>query len=255
MSTLETGANDLVDDHPGQPSATPTATPVDLPHGTGTPPFTAVLWDLDGTIADSAPGITRSLARMFESFGLPVPSPAELVSYVGPPILDSFRLHGLDRHPGLDAAVDRYREFYRADGELADELFPGVAEIITALHAAGIPQSTATSKPEGAATRILTHFGIADRLDFITGAGGDETRGTKREVVAEALGRLRSIGADLSNVVLVGDRFYDVEGATANGVPTIYTTWGYGRIGEEVDAVAVANTPEQLRTLLGLPAA
>lgn len=252
MTTTQSTPRDAVPELPAQPPATETTTRVDFERGTGVPPFTAVLWDLDGTIVDSAAGITSAIARMLESFGLPVPGPIELRSYVGPPILDSFKLHGLDREIGLDRAIERYREFYRENGELSGAVFPGMAEAIRAVHAAGIPQSTATSKPESAATRILEHFDLADQFDVITGASDDETRSAKGDVVAEALRRLDERGVDLSNVIMVGDRFYDVQGAGENGVPTIYTTWGYGQEGEEVGSVGVAATPEQLLGFLGL---
>lgn len=234
-----------------QPTATETTTTVDLPHGAGRPPFTAILWDLDGTIDDSAPGITSAIADMLRSFDLPVPDQAELLTYVGPPLLEAFHEHGLDRTIEPMELITRYREIYRANGELNGVIYPGVADLLREVHARGIPQSTATSKPEAAATRILTHHGLADLFDSITGASDDETRSSKADVVAEALRVLGEQGADLSNVIMIGDRFYDVQGSGVNGVPAIYTTWGYGRLGEEQGAVGVATDAAGLRRLLG----
>ena len=216
-----------------------------------TAPFTAILFDLDGTIVDSAPGITSSLAATFVSLGLPVPSPAELVEWVGPPILDSFRdLAGFSREQSLEA-LDIYRGHYLADGVFDAKVYPGVEEVLAAIHASDVPVSLATSKPEYPAKIVLDHFGLLKYFDVITGASEDEVRSAKADVVAEALERLDAFGADLSNPVMVGDRHHDVIGAAAHDVPTIFVRWGYGSRPEEVGSINVVETaPELLRLLL-----
>jgi phosphoglycolate phosphatase len=215
-----------------------------------TSPFTSILFDLDGTIVDSARGITASLAYTFEELGRPVPSPAELLAYVGPPILESFRdFAGMS--PGeMAEALAIYRPRYLEQGALDSTVFPGVAEVLRAIHAAGIPLSLATSKPEAPAIMMLQHFELLDCFDIITGASADEVRSAKADVVAEALARLAAVGADLSHPVMVGDRIHDVAGAAANGVPTIFVDWGYGPAAEQAGSIAVARTPPELRTML-----
>jgi phosphoglycolate phosphatase len=214
------------------------------------PAFTSILFDLDGTIVDSAPGITATLAYTFAEMGLPIPAAAELLAYVGPPILDSFRERGGMTIGEAAEALAIYRPRYLEAGALDSSVFPGVADVLRAVHAAGIPMSLATSKPETPATVMLSHFGLLGEFDVITGASDDEVRSSKADVVAEALARLASLGADLSHPVLVGDRKHDVEGAAANGVPTIFADWGYGSPAERAGAIAVAETPAALRTLL-----
>lgn len=213
-------------------------------------PYTSILFDLDGTIVDSAPGITATLKYMFETMGMPVPSPAELLAYVGPPILDSFRDRAGMSLGEAAEALAIYRPRYLESGALDSSLFPGVAEVVRAVHAAGIPLSLATSKPETPATLMLSHFGLLDTFDIITGASDDEVRSSKQDVVAEALVRLEAIGADLSRPVLVGDREHDIEGAAANGVPTIFAGWGYGSAEEQAGSIAVAHSPAELQRLL-----
>lgn len=235
-----------------QPQPSETTRLVALPHGTGRPPFTAVLWDLDGTIIDSAPGITTAISKMLDTYGLPIPSHEELLSYIGPPILDSFRRNHLDDAIELEHALNTYREIYEEEGEDNSRVYPGVGDVVRAVRAAGIPQSTATSKPEDSATRVLEHFGLAHEFDAIVGATPDETRSRKEEVVEEALRVLGERGVDLSNVLMIGDRFYDVEGSGANGVPCVYVTWGYGCSGEEAGSVGVAGDADDLRRFLGL---
>jgi len=215
-----------------------------------TAPFTAILFDLDGTIVDSAPGITASLAWTLEQLGLPIPSPAELLEWVGPPILDSFRDRlGMTTEQAA-AALKVYRPHYIAHGALDSPVYPGVAAVLQAISGSGVALSLATSKPESLARSILEAHGLAGYFDVITGASEDELRRAKADVVAEALRRLTAGGLDISHPVMVGDRHYDVLGAAENGVPTIFVGWGYGGIAEQVGTIAVAADAPALQNLL-----
>jgi len=214
------------------------------------PAFTSILFDLDGTIVDSAPGITSTLAYTFGELGRPIPEPAELLAYVGPPILDSFRERAGMSMGEAAEALAIYRPRYLEIGALNSSLFPGVPDALKAVHSAGIPLSLATSKPETPAKLILSHYGLLGEFDVITGASDDEVRSSKADVVAESLVRLAAVGADLTRTVLVGDRKHDVEGAAANGIPTIFVDWGYGSADEQAGAIAVVRTPADLRKLL-----
>jgi phosphoglycolate phosphatase len=210
------------------------------------------LVDLDGTIVDSAPGITATLAYTFEQLGEPVPAPAELLRWVGPPILDSFRdLAGLDAEESA-RALAIYRDKYLADGAYDAAVYPGMPEVLRSISEAGLPMSLATSKPETPARAVLEHFGLTRYFDELTGASDDEVRSAKKDVVEEALRRLAARGADLSRPVLIGDRHHDVDGGAHHGVPTIFVTWGYGSPAEQAGAIAVVDTPDELLPLLGL---
>lgn len=211
--------------------------------------WSPVLFDLDGTIVDSAADITASLAHMFTSLGLDVPSDDVLRSYVGPPLLDSLRLTaGFDDAEAWEA-LNIYRDHY-GEHVLRSPVFPGVAGVLERLHAAGIPVALATSKPESMARKVLDHAGLTGYFTEITGASDDEELSTKADVVREALRRLEAKGIDTSNAVMVGDRGYDTLGAAANGVPTILVEWGYGSPAEAGDAMAIVHSTDQLRTLL-----
>lgn len=215
-----------------------------------TAPFTAILFDLDGTIVDSAPGITSSLAKTFVTLGLPVPSPAELVAFVGPPILDAFRdLYGFTAQQSHEA-LEIYRVHYLAEGVFDAKVYPGIEEVLAAIHASDVPLSLATSKPEYPAKIVLDHFGLLKYFDVITGASEDEVRSAKADVVAEAVERLDAFGADLSNPVMVGDRHHDVIGAAAHDIPTLFVRWGYGSPAEEVGAIGAVDAPAELLPLL-----
>lgn len=217
-------------------------------------PYTAILIDLDGTIVDSAPGILSSLTHMYEQMGLPVPAPAELLKWVGPPLLESLReFAGFDEEQVAEALAI-YRADYFTRGVHDATVFPGVPDAVRAIAASGVPLSLATSKPEEPATIILNDVGIASCFDEITGASADEVRSAKADVVEEALKRLKAGGADLSRVVHIGDRIHDVEGAAAHGVPTIFVSWGYGTPAEQTGAIAVVASADELLAELGLAA-
>jgi phosphoglycolate phosphatase len=212
--------------------------------------WTCILFDLDGTITDSAPGITGTLVDTFVELGRPVPTPAELLAYVGPPLLDAFReLGGMSVEEAQDALAV-YRRRYNTGGLFDSSLYPGVPEVLARIAASGIPLSLATSKPESAATRILEHYGLAQYFTVICGASEDEVRSAKADVVEEALRRLRALGVDLSAPVMVGDREHDVHGAAAHGVPTIMVEWGYGSPLEAVGTIALVTEASELETLL-----
>lgn len=213
-------------------------------------PWTCILFDLDGTIADSAPGITASLGYMFEKLGHPIPEQSELLEYVGPPILDSFR----DR-AGMDAvesaqALAIYRRHYLEHGAKGSPIFAGVPAVLRAIHGRGVPLSLATSKPEFPASVILDNANLTQYFRVLAGSSIDEIRSAKKDVIAEALTRFRMIGVDVGNPVMVGDRRHDVEGAAAHGIPTIFVDWGYGSRDEQVGALAVVEAPAELMPLL-----
>lgn len=214
-------------------------------------PFTVVLVDLDGTIMDSAPGITRTLSLALEELGLPVPPPSRLLEFVGPPILDGLRdVAGLE---GDDAqrVLERYRTHYRATGAFEAEPYAGVREALESLRGLA-PLAIATSKPESTATRILEHFGFAPLFTVIAGASDDESRSEKSDVITRALELLAEAGVDTSRPVMIGDRIHDVEGAAAHGIPTVVAGWGYGSPEEAAGAIAIAADPAEL---VGLVAA
>jgi phosphoglycolate phosphatase len=212
--------------------------------------WSCILFDLDGTILDSAPGITETLAYMFEKLERPVPSQARLLEYVGPPILDSFRdLAGMSPAQSL-AALDVYRVRYLERGALGSTVYPGVERLLRQVHESPLPLSLATSKPELPATKMLNLAGLTRYFDVITGASEDEVRSSKADVVEEALQRLAGLGADISNPVMVGDREHDVAGASEHGVPTIFVNWGYGSHREASGAIATVDTTVELHSLL-----
>ena len=212
--------------------------------------YDAVLFDLDGTIMDSAPIICRAQAQTLAAFGHPH-SEQSLRAYVGPPLWQTFG--ELTREP--DAVVDEMVRAYRlryAELMSATPIFEPMAGLLRRLHDAGTPLALATSKHRTAARALLRLHGLERLFTVVQGAGEDAASGTKAAVVGRALVDLRRCGVPARHAVLVGDRSHDVEGAAAHGLPTIMVAWGYGSDAERV-GVPVAADVDQLERLLTGP--
>jgi phosphoglycolate phosphatase len=212
--------------------------------------WTCVLFDLDGTIADSAKGITESLAATLTELGLQVPPVEELRSWVGPPPAESFRYR-----LGLDAAAAEharqiYRKHYEQIGNADIRPFEAIPRVLEALSRAGMPTAVATSKPEHTATEVLERLSLARYFTAIAGASKDETISAKAAIVGEALHRLQARGIDISNPVMVGDRVHDIVGAAEHGIPTVLVDWGYAQKWEHAQAIATVDSATALENIL-----
>jgi phosphoglycolate phosphatase len=209
--------------------------------------YDTVLFDLDGTISDPAPGFVRSMQDALAQAG--VPDPGRLERFLGPPLADSFRVLGV---ADVDGAIAAYRARYNTIGYRENTLYDGVPELLDALLDAGYTLALATSKPEGIARAVLEHFELIDRFHFVGAATADGTRSHKDQVIAHTLGHLPH--HDPARTVMVGDREHDVLGAHRCGLDVIAVTWGFGER-QELDAAApthVVGSPAQLaRHLLG----
>ncbi len=208
-----------------------------------------ILFDLDGTLTDSAPGILNSISCALDHFGVHMER-EEMMKFIGPPLLESLSEYcGFSREQSL-AAIDKFREYFTEKGWLENAPYPGVAKLLQDLRMAGLRLMVATSKPEVQAVRILKHFGLAEYFDRIFGApAGNEDGARKASVIRRALSY---VGNDTSSVVMVGDRWHDVTGAHEAGIPCIGVLYGYGnrKEFEEADAEFVAEDLAALRHLL-----
>lgn len=210
-----------------------------------------VLFDLDGTLSDSAPGILAALRNAFAVNGLPPLDPHTERTLLGPPFYDSLPplIGGTERLPAVIAA---YREHYGAGGMFDCSAYDGVHEVLEAARRAGLRLAVATSKPEHYAVQIVEYLGLAE---FFGTVGGDELDGslrTKALVIGKVLGRLgKPDGAD---VLVIGDREHDVMGAREHRIACVGAGWGYGAPGEleRAGAAPVCARPRELIGVLGL---
>jgi phosphoglycolate phosphatase len=204
-----------------------------------------ILFDLDGTLTASGPGIMSSVRYALAKMGEPALDDEQLRRFVGPPLLDSFRdICGFDPQEVV-VAIAAYREYYGTDGQYENAVYDGIPELLTSLRAAGRTLAVATSKAEVYAASILEHFDLAGYFTTVVGSELDGRRTAKSEIITEALARLNRPTA---GTVMIGDRSHDVRGAVAVGVGCIGVLWGYGDDAELMSAGAdsLAATPAAL---------
>ena len=182
-----------------------------------------VIFDLDGTLTDSAEGIVASFRHALAAIGAKVPDGDLAGQIVGPPMMHTLENMGLgDR---AEEAIVAYRADYTTRGWAMNSVFDGVEALLFDLRTAGVRMAVATSKVEQTARHILDHFGLTENFEVIAGASVDGARATKAEVLACALSQLQPLP---ERVLMVGDRAHDVEGAAEHGIDTVLVAWGYG---------------------------
>ncbi len=205
-----------------------------------------VLLDLDGTITDPGVGITKSVQYALRSKGIFVRELESLHRHIGPPLKTSFMEFYNFNEEEAEELVSKYREYFKDTGIYENQVYEGMEELLKKLRAAGKKLITATSKPEIFAKKILEHFHLERYFDDICGATLDESRIAKADVIRYALAK-NGI-EDLSQVVMVGDREHDVEGARKVGIAAIGVLYGYGSRQEleQAGAMRLAGTVEEL---------
>ena len=215
--------------------------------------FTHIFFDLDGTLTDPALGITNSFIHALKYYGLPIPSYEELCKLIGPPLPYSFEsVFGFDHDKAMQA-VAKYREYFSTKGLFENKVYPGIPELLQTLKEQGKHLLVATSKPEEYSIKIIDHFGLSRYFDFVCGSLMDESRSKKAEVIAYALERCGLGQGDKGKVLMVGDRFHDIEGAKANGLKSCGVLFGYGARQELEEAGAdyiVKSVNELLEVIL-----
>lgn len=209
-----------------------------------------VLFDLDGTLTDSAKGIVASFRHALATIGAQAPEGDLVGRIVGPPMARTLHSMGLGEQAG--AAIAAYRADYTTRGWLMNSPFDGMEQLLIDLQSRGVRLAVATSKAEPTARRILEHFGLDGYFEVIAGASVDGTRAEKADVMAHALAQLQPLP---DRVLMVGDRRHDVDGAAVHGIDTVVVGWGYGRsdfLDPDESAVTHVATVAALREVLGV---
>lgn len=207
----------------------------------------AILFDLDGTLTDSGEGIMNCAKLALEHYGLPIPSEAELRTFVGPPLHESFIRFGVPAEEA-DNAIKIYRSRYIPIGKFENHPYEGIREVLEKLKADGHTLYVATSKPEKMSVEILEHFDLAKYFDIIAGATMDASRSSKADVIAYLLAQC----GEYDEKIMVGDTAFDVIGAKAHNIPTVGVAWGYGKVEdmENAGAISIAHTMLELYNTL-----
>lgn len=205
-----------------------------------------ILFDLDGTLIESAESVRVSLAHAMEALNLPCPDLSDYTKYVGPPLEDTMR--GMCAVPEelIPEAMALYRDYYDEIGQTTIKLFDGVIEMLTALRVRGIKTAVCTSKNEPVAEMVCEKLGLTPYFDAICGSTLDGNRRAKADIIPYAL---KTLGCDnKANALMVGDTHFDALGAQIAGVDFLGVSYGYGTVESmrECGAVGFADSPIEI---------
>jgi phosphoglycolate phosphatase len=218
-----------------------------MQNSTSGAPIRAVLFDWDGTVADTRPGIFNSVRYAIGQYGIADKPDDELRYFIGPPLYDGFE-HVFGVSPELaNELTDTYRVYYRDKGIFECNVYDGVGDLLRELHDASVKTAVVSSKPKEFLDRLVEHFGLAEHLDAVVGPAMDNHNSNKTVLVNQALKELMLLP---STVAMIGDRHFDMEGAKAAGVNAVGVLYGYGTE-EELCAAGADAVCEQVADLRG----
>ena len=197
-----------------------------------------ILFDLDGTITESAPGLLNSVRYALKKMGFSIRDEEELLQFIGPPLVDSMKKYYGMNEEQAEQAVVFYREYFSQKGMFENSVYEGIEESLKILSESGKKLAIATSKPEVYSVRIVEHFGLADKFEKICGASMDKSRNEKAGVIRYTLEMLGIPDEEKASVLMVGDRRHDIIGAKQNGLDSMGVLYGYGNRNELEEAGA-----------------
>ena len=208
--------------------------------------YDVILFDLDGTLTESAPGIARAAQIAVEQMGYTGFDPRVFQTFIGPPLRDSFRRHFGMSEAQAEEAVRLYRAYYTERGIFENAVYQGIPQLLRRLRAGGARLFVATAKPHVFMERVLDRFGLSRFFEGAVGTTLDERNADKAPLIRAALPK------DAGRAVMIGDRRYDIEGGRANGIDTIGVCYGYGSRAElaEAGATHIVDTVAELGDLL-----
>ena len=209
-----------------------------------------LLFDLDGTLIESAESVRVSLAHAMEALGLPCPDLSDYTKYVGPPLEDTFRGMCAVPEDQIERGMILYRDYYDEVGQTSNKLFDGVIEMLTALRERGFKIAVCTSKNEPVAEMVCDKMGLSPYLDAICGSTFDGSRRAKVDIIPYAI---ETLGCrDKENALMIGDTDFDALGAQLAGVDFLGVTYGYGTVEsmQACGAIGFAKSPAGIVELM-----
>lgn len=208
-----------------------------------------VIFDFDGTLADTVPGITATARRVLMRHGLAEKDLGDLTRLVGPPFPQAYSMvYGFSPEEAAQITAE-YREIYAGLGPSGWPLFDGVRELLEDLRAAGRRLAVASSKRQALVELALADNAIEELFDVRMGKVSD-AQADKAATIAQVL---ELTGVPAARAVMVGDRHHDVESAAEVGVACVGVTFGGTAAPGELEAAgacAVAHTVAELRAAL-----
>lgn len=211
--------------------------------------FKAVIFDFDGTLCETAPGVIKSAKYALEAFGYSVPEDdKELEFFIGPPLLVTFQeRYGADAQTALEL-VKKYRERYTNQGVYESDLYDGIDGLLASLKKDGLKIGIASSKPQKYIETLLERFNVMKYFDSVCGVSFTADCESKASIISRCMAAL---GVQPEEVFMVGDKRYDIEGAKANGILSVGAMWGYGTKFEFIEAGAdfIAEKPGDVESI------
>ncbi|MCR5733989.1 MAG: HAD-IA family hydrolase [Lachnospiraceae bacterium] len=213
-------------------------------------PYSYILFDLDGTLTDSGPGIMNGFAYAVEKMGGQVTDKEQFRKFVGPPLKYSFGTILGYSPEDTDKAIKLYRDYYNnMGGVLENSVYPGIEQLLADLKNEGKTLIVATSKNAKSTNTVLEHFGLKKYFDLIATAD-DHIRPLKSDVLRYVLEQCKIVSR--SQAVMVGDRENDITAANEVGIDSIGVLYGYGDKEELTSSGAtyLAEKPSEIKALI-----
>lgn len=194
------------------------------------------IFDFDGTLVDSSEGIYNSIIYALKEFGIEENDREKLRYFIGPPLFHSFKhIYGVNDEDS-NWLVAKYRERYKVKGCAESLVYEGVPEMLEQLKQRGKKIAIASSKPKQFVDEISEHLGIFSYYDYVSAESFDKTHSSKEALINAVLEHFENPPKE--KCLMIGDRFYDIDGAKATGLDSAGALYGLGEIEELTNAGA-----------------
>lgn len=184
-----------------------------------------ILFDLDGTIAESAEGIRASLEHMIKEIGVPMVDLSDYTKYIGPPLLDTIKNLCKVPEENWDKAYGLYKDYYAQKGRYTIRPYDGIEKVLSELRNKSVKLAVCTSKLEETAHVVMKELGLFDYFDAVCGSNRESTRKDKKDLIPYTV---KTLGGTLEEAVMLGDTWFDAKGAMECNVDFIACSYGYG---------------------------
>ncbi len=195
----------------------------------------AVIFDFDGTLCDTGIGVKKSAKYALDAFNIEAPEWEELDFFIGPPLLVTFQEKFGQSAADSEKLVKKYRERYTNIGLYESEFYSGIPQLLQRLKNDGMKLGIASSKPAKYVEELLIKEGLISLFDYVSAVSFNADCESKQSIIDRCLNEL---GVESKDAVMVGDRFYDIDGARACGVDSIGVLWGFGTKFELIESGA-----------------
>lgn len=206
-----------------------------------------ILFDLDGTVNDSGPGIVKSVQYALDQMGWEKLPEEKLRKFVGPSLMDSFtHFCGMDEAQAKEA-IRIYRTSYIDREAMFDlKVYDGIPQLMEKLREGGCRLALVTSKPQVLTDRIVDRFELRDYFDYIVGPEMSDPSSDKARLIRKAMERMNALPEE---TVMIGDTHFDMEGAVGAGIAAIGAAYGYGSVEElqQSGADILVHTPGEIK--------